>query len=300
MQQRRAIALLITVMFVMIISVAIGYGLQQLNNASRIVKQEQNLYQNSMIVEDVLEILKQSKELSNLIDNNATEDLYSFLSTAAYIPLDIGENKVIISIQSARNKFNINNLNKKNKPLLQAYFNKMMVSDSYIELLSELTRKVETQEEYNNYKSILFDKYPALFREYIASKKHLEIINRFYRDEYKDESINNVAFDKLFSFSKDTNRSIDLNYARSEVWELILDTSKQRAQRVYQGSGSYKSIKDLHLSQREKESLSHFKTSFFEPYLRVDIQIIDQEESSRIHFEYDIRAKRGYDFVFEI
>jgi len=301
MQQRNAIALLITVMFVMIISVAIGYGFKQLNNATIIVKKEQNLYTKSMILEDVLNILNKSKELGTLLEDNSPSDLYSFLSTTAYLPLDIDNQKIILSIKSARQKININSLNEKNAPLFRAYFNKMMVSDTYVDLLSEFTGKNQAQNEYNNYySSALFDKHPELFREYIASASHLKIINGFYMDEYHDENLKNIAFDKLFSYSKDKNTTIDLNYAKPEVWELILDTSKEKALKLYQESGLYESIKDLQLSDVEKKNLARFKTSFFEPYLAVDIEIIGQKESSSIHFEYDIKSKRGYDFVFKI
>jgi hypothetical protein len=299
--KRDAIALLITVLFVMIISVAIGYGLMELNRASAVVKNEKNLYKSSMILEDIVNILQNSPLLGKLADKNSSAELYGFIAMTSTLPLEIADTKLILSIESARAKININSLQEaEREALFQSYLNKKMVGSNYLGLLKDCMMKNKAQNEYNNYNSAIFQRYPNLFRTYIASYKHLKLINDFYQQEYRDENIQNIPFKELFVYGEDTNSSIDLNYATAAVWELMLETSQERAEKLANEAGGYSCLEDLGLSDAEKENLSKFKTSFFEPYLRISIESIDANESVNMHFLYDIKAKRGYDFVLEI
>jgi hypothetical protein len=297
---RKGIALLITLMFVMIISVAIGYGLTQIKKASRVVEDEKILYQSSMLLDDVMAIMLASPELRNLADSNSSDDLYTFLENSRYLPLEIGDEKVVLSFESANAKLNINSMNKKNEPLFRDYFSRYMVGSNYVDILKECMRKDQAKDEYNNYTSALFDENPTLFRDYIASKKHLDMINRFYMREYGDTNLKNVKFEELFSYQNAGDSSVDLNYAKPAVWELILGCSRDRAEALYQGAGSYKSLQDLQLNDFEKKNIAKFQTTFFAPYILVTIEIIRAKSSSKIRFVYDIKFKRGYDFVFEV
>jgi hypothetical protein len=297
---RSAIALLITVIFVMIISVAIGYGFTQLKEASKVVEDEKLLYQSSMLLDDVLAILFASPQMQSLADSNSSDDLYLFLANSRYLPLEIGGEKVILSFESANAKVNINSLNRANEALFRDYFSSYMVGSSYVDILKECMRKNQAKDEYNSYTSTLFEKNPGLFREYIASKKHLDIINAFYEKEYGDTNLKNISFDELFSYSPNSAEAIDLNYAKPAVWELILGTSRQRAEMLSQGAGAYKTVKDLDLSVDEEKNIAKFKTTFFAPYLLVTVEIIREKSSSKIRFIYDVKLKRGYDFVLEV
>ena len=296
----RGIALLITLMFVMLISVAIGYGLSQMKRASKIVQDENLLYKSSMVLDDVLTILQTSPDMRRLADSNSSDELYIFLQSSSYLPLDIADEKIILSFSSARSKLNINSLKRKNEGLFREFFNRHMVSSSYVDILKDCMRKNQAKDEYNNYSSTLFDQMPTLFRDYIASKKHLDMINDFYLQEYGDTNIAKLPFAELFRYSENEHEAIDLNYATVAVWELILSASKERAEQLYAAEGSYKSLEDLKLTPSEKVNISRFETSFFEPYLLVEIEIIRDESISKIRFIYDIKLKKGYDFVFEV
>lgn len=93
-------------MFVIVITVAIGYGLKQVNDASKTVKEENFLYQSNIIVEDILNILKNSKELQASVENNASSDLYLLLSQASFIPFEYEGVEILLKMKSARAKFN--------------------------------------------------------------------------------------------------------------------------------------------------------------------------------------------------
>jgi len=297
---RRGIALLITLMFVIVISVAVGYNLMQVKNASHIVQKEKMLYQNSMILADVLEILKNSQEIQNIAKDKSIDDLYLFLSRAQAIPLQLSSEKVTLVISSARKRFNINELDKRNETALREYFTRMMLSSAYVDVLKDCMRINQEKKQYNNYNSVIFDENPYLFREYIASKKHLDIINDFYLQEYGDENIKNIAFEKLFRFSKERNEAIDLNYATPEVLMLLLGTTKDRADMIYTLPKPFKSLEDLHLDANEKTALTKFQTSFFEPYLHVEITIQRDKQFGRMRFDYDMNLRKGSNFALEI
>ena len=297
---RRGIALLITVMFVIIISVAIGYNLMQVKNASYIVQKEKMLYQNGMILSDVLEILKNSQELRSIVDSNTSENLYVFLSSSNFIPLQLPSMQVEISITSARAKLNINALSKKNEPYFREFFAHMMIGNSYVDVLKDCMSKFQAKNEYNSYNSVIFNENPYLFREYVASKKELDIINNFYLNEYNDENIKVLDFSKVFRFSADENETVDLNYASPEVLMLLLDTTKERADTIYALPKPFSSIKELQLNENEKRTLSKFKTSFFEPYVHITIETQKDKANSTISFDYDIKQKKGSNFVVDI
>ena len=166
--------------------------------------------------------------------------------------------------------------------------------------LKDCMSKNQANNQYNNYNSVIFDENPYLFREYIASKKHLDLINTFYFHEYNDENIKSVAFEKFFSFSKNINEKIDLNYADVEVLMLLFNTTKERAEEIYALPRPFYTLKDLKLEEGEKAALSKFKTSFFEPEIHIEIEIVREKVTSKISFDYNIRSKKGSDFVFDI
>ncbi|WP_457747132.1 hypothetical protein [Sulfurimonas sp.] len=301
-QNKNAIALLLTVMFVIVISVALGYGLKSVKKSAKVIESEKFLYQNSLIVEDVLRILKESPDFKVLRDDNATTELYMFLSSSSYIPLEMGNMQILISFVSARAKFNPNQLynNSKEIDAFKHYVQEYMVDNFYVDILLDNMKIITQENRYDGYNSAIFDKNPELFREYVASSEHLKKINNYYKVEYNNENINKIDFKNLFYYSKDRNTSIDLNYATPEVWKLLLGVDTLRAEALSSGSGSYSEIGDLGLSDEEKESLKNFKTSFYEPYLYVNIEVMSEVGNSQISFEYDIKKQKGYGFVFKI
>ena len=64
---KKGIALLITVLFVMAITVAVGVGLKQVKVASKQVQNENFMLQASTVLDDILNILHSSKESTLLM-----------------------------------------------------------------------------------------------------------------------------------------------------------------------------------------------------------------------------------------
>lgn len=296
--KRKGIALLITLMFVIVITVSLGYALTQVNNASDTLKQEKFLYQTSFIVEDVLRMLKNAPQVQEIVDSNSSESLGLLLTQSMYIPLNLEDTKLVLKISSARSKFNPKNFTVKNLPIMKQYLNVNMVNSEYGDILFDAISGIKDD---NSYNSRIFDENPNLFRDYIVSSAHLKQINNFYTKEYNDDALKNIDFDQLFCYGEDTNTSVDLNYATAELWEMMTGTNKERASELQaNGYGAYTSFEDLGLNTTELASLKKFKTSFFEPILFIELDIQKDKNQAKISFEYDIAQKKGSNFVYEI
>lgn len=284
-------------MFVIVITVAIGVGLKEVNSATKEIKTEKFIYQSSMIIEDVLKILGQNKDLKAIVDEKSVAGLYLFLSQAQFIPFESSGVSILMSIKSARSKFNLNNLNTYRANALKYYVETYNINSDYVDILLDAIGGIKVD---NSYNSNIFDENPYLFRDYVASAKHLEQINDFYAQEYNDNALKNINFENLFYYTKEANTTIDLNYAKAEVWEMMLGSSRERAIELQSGGGSYENMKDLNLDDSEKFKLSKFQTSFFQPYILVSVEIMQNKSSAKIVFEYDIKNKKGFNFVYEI
>ena len=132
---KRAIALLITVMFVMLITVAIGFGLKQINKSASMLSQENFMYQSSIIVEDILNILQNSPDVARVADANSSTELFILLSQASFVPFEVANMSVVLKLSSARSKFNPSTLNVKTTEALREYMSMKMVNSQYVDIL---------------------------------------------------------------------------------------------------------------------------------------------------------------------
>ncbi len=299
---KRGIALLITILFVMAISISIGIGLKYVNKASAEVENENFLFRTRVITDDILKLLKSSKELDALINDSSIEGLFMFLSQSGFIPLEISDLKISMEISSARAMFNPNTLCDGNNTIawkkvdaLKEYMSKHHISQVYTDILLDNVNPSSL-----SYNTSLFDENPELFRDYIASNTHLEKLNDFYTQRYYDNKVKEINLDKLFYPSPDRHTRIDLNYATSEVWEMMLGVDTVRAEHLSLGGGGYTNLESLGLNEEEKKSLSRFEVSYFEPVLDIKLQIIQNDKSAHIRFEYDIKNKQGLNFSYAI
>lgn len=294
---KKGIALLITLFFIMAITVAIGIGLKQVNEASANVQKEKTLLQTSMILDDILNFFNTSKLLGGIKDQTS---LYIFLSQASFIPFESSGIKAMIELSSARSKFPVNKIRNNNasKEALIYYLNQYMVNPPYVDMLLDATGGISASDTYLS--GIFYDN-PYLYRQNITSLEHLSVVNDFYMKTYRDNKLDKIELDNLFSFSNKANYRIDLNYATPQVWELLLGCDNPRAIELSENAGAYTG-KMEYIQEDEKEVLAQFSNivSYFEPYINVNIEIIQDKQSAKISFEYDMKLKKGYNFVYEI
>ena len=293
----------------MAITVSIGVGLSYTKRAQNSLKDENFVLQSNIILNDVLTLLKDSQDLKLVAQDTTGQALNIFLSQSSFIPFESSGIQILLEIKSARAKFNPNTLISKDKKTLddnkvnalRYFLSKRMVNDSYVDILLDGLGGIKEDLSYN---SDIFNDNDNLYRDSLASLKHLEEFNKFYKDTFYENTLELVKFDKLLYFSDDANvsesYSIDLNYATAEVWELMLGVDQQRAEEIVLGAGYYSKDNLPFLSDKEKKSLESFKTSYYETFLEVTVEIIQDKFSANIAFEYDIAKQKGYNFSYEI
>lgn len=307
---RKAIALLITIMFIMAITISIGVGLSYTKRAQNTLKDENFLLQSNIILNDVLALLKNSQELKLVAKDESGDAFNIFLAQSSFIPFSSSGIDIALEITSARAKFNPSTLisvDKKSLDLvkvnaLREFLSRRMINQSYVDILLDGLGGVKEDMSYN---SDIFNSNDTLYRDSIANMKHLEVFNEFYTNTFYDNSLSLIEFDKLLYFSDDANASntykIDLNYATPDVWELMLGVDALRAEELAYGGGSYSKNNQAELSDEEKSALLNFNTSYDpQMFLDVTVEIIQDKFSASISFEYDIEHTRGYNFSYEI
>ena len=301
-QKRSAIALLITVFFIIAITFSLGIALKQVKDASLDVEREHFMLQSAQILDDVKTILNSSQMLDAV---DSPESFYLFLSEVSFIPFQSSGLKVGIEISSARSKININTLqdanltNPQKTQALDAYLSTFAISSEFVGILMDAMGGIK---EDNTYNTSLFHDNTTLFRDYISSKEHLDTLIAFYVQNRHENSIMMIDFENLFSFSNPKAYSVDLNHATKESWRLMLGCDESRAEELALLGGTYLAQEDMDatLSEGERLALLGFETSLFEPHLDVKVMIQQNKQTAYIRFEYDMKTKKGTNFVYEI
>ena len=299
-KMKNAIALMITLFFVMALSISIGLGLKYVKEGAQSVNQEQFLIQTRSVLADFLTMLRTAPQLTSI---NSADTLSLFLSEASLIPLSSNDVNVIIKISSARDKISPEILNTQEKrDAFLAFLSTKGVNTEYLNILDDMMGGIK---EDGSYRSDIFTNRPTLFRNYIASKKQLEVADAFYTETFHEQSLENITPTELFYTSAEsnaTNYKMDLNHIKPIAWEMILGCDKQRAEALSANAGFYANANDLGLSADENLSLTRFhqNISYYEPFVAVEITIMKDNEKALISFEYNLESKKGSNFVLEV
>lgn len=292
---KNAIALLITVFFIMLITVSLGVGLKQMKEGNKSMGNEQFIFQSRVIIEDVLKMLQTSKDLEKM---TSAAKMRNFLLHFEYIWFENNGLEVSIKLSSARSKINPNTLNDKVQlDSFKEFLLKKGINTEYADFLLDAMSGMKEDETYI---TDIFNQNPTLFREYISSQKHLKAIGDLYVNYFHDSNFKNFRAEEVFYPSKDSNSSIDLNFASASTYEIILGCDEIRAQELSESEKLIDSLLDLQLSDEEKLNIKKFKTSFFQAILDVNIELKYKGKRSKIRFEYNVKSKKGSHFVFEV
>lgn len=295
---KKGVALLITLFFIMLITMSIGIGLKYINNSTKSIKENQSLVQDSILVGDILKILK---TLPQLKDINSTEDFAQFLTESKTIPLQTKAIDIILHLSSARAK--INPIVFKDKKALESFkifLQNKMVNTEYADMFYDL---INGYKQDGIYTTDIFNDYPELYREGISSYAQLDMLADIYKQKYHENSIDKLDMKDIFYMTHDTkNYEIDANYLSSLGWQLILGCSEERANELLSDGYLYATKKDLKdaLSKEERDLASHFKINVNKEIITIQMQINSNKQESNIKFEYNIKTNTGSNFVFKI
>jgi len=291
-----AIALLLTVFFVMLITLSLGIGLKYVNDSRANVNRENFMLQSSIVLDDFLKILKNSPDLKQVKDPLS---MGVFLAQSSFIPFESQGLKILIEISSARSKINPNVLKKEARMnAFKDFLLSRLVNIEYADVLGDVVGVFKDETQYH---TDIFIQNPYLFRGYVASDEHLKEIGEIYKQKFRDNSLDNIDLQKLFYTSSDTNATVDLNYATPLTWQLLIGCDEDRAIELnLNGAGAYLAQTDIYLSTTEKEMLKRFQTKLYMPIVDVKISINKKDANALIRFEYNIQTNKGSNFVFKI
>lgn len=294
-KKRSAIALLITLFFVISVTAAVGVSMIQLRLSAEQVREGKCLIQSSMILDDLIKLLKTSPILQK-IDN--AEGLRYFLENTSIIPVALENLNVKVQIQSPMGRININTLDssKAFQEALSVYMLEYEIEDIeyFKDLLIDSMGGRQPQ-----YRTDIFDTLPWLYRERIVSMAHFEQIMDYYVSTRHDQNIKKIKWDKLIRFSAHNDHYIDANYMTPQVWKLLLpDLSEELSNELAAWDIIYKDTEGFGLSEEELEHLEKFQLSYYVPRLQINVDVSRNDQNVHVAFEYDMRSKKVGSFDY--
>ena len=293
--KRPAIALLITLFFVISVTAAVGVSIIQLRLSAKQVREGKCLIQSSMILDDLLNLLKTSPLLDNVKD---ADTLHYFLYNTSIIPLTLENLNVKINIHSAMGHFNINTLSsfKPFQEALSGYMVEYEISD--IEYFQDLLIDAMSGRQ-PHYRTAIFDDVPSLYREKIASMIHFEQILDYYILTRHDNNIKKIPWKQLIRFGNHSDKRVDVNYVTPQLWRLLLpDLSDDVAADLSSSLVVYKQSEDLRLSEEDIIRLKTFNISYYVPRTQIEVDIKRNDQNVHVAFEYDLKLKKGGNFDY--
>jgi len=300
--KRGAIALMMTLLFIIAITAALAVSLAYVQDSQKKVAQSRFLNQANVIVEDVLNFLRTSPQLKEVKD---AQSLNLLLQTASMIPLEYHQMRLLIEIKSAAAKFNINTLGSSAK--MREAFNNFLarynVQDSAY-LIALLVDNMRGHVEMQNkmYESDIFDDEMWLYRDKIASQKHLEKILDFYMKNRHDPAVQDIEWENLVRFGDTNDTALDLNYVTPMVWQMLVPTlDKDTSKAISEHIAVFKNLEDAGLTPQDaKLAKDVFKVKFYVPVLEINIDVEENNASAKIKFDYNLKTKKGKNFEFHI
>jgi len=293
--KRPAIALLITLFFVISVTAAVGVSIMQLRLSAKQVREGKCLIQSSMILDDLLKLLKTTPLLDQVKD---AESMQYFLQNASIIPVALENLNVKINIHSAMGRFNINTLSyfKPFQEALSGYMFQYEISD--IEYFQNLLIDCMSGKK-NEYRTDIFDAMPWLYRERIVSMTHLEQIIDYYVLSRHDNNIRKIPWEQLVRFAPSNDRKIDANYITPQLWQLLLpEITEDIAVDLASNEFVYQGDEDLSLADEELARLEPFDLNYYLPRTLIEVDVKRNDQNVHVAFEYDLKLKKGGNFDY--
>lgn len=294
-RRRPAIALLITLFFVISVTAAVGVSIIQLRLSAKQVREGKCLIQSSMILDDLLKLLKTTPLLDQIKD---AQSMRYFLENASIIPVALENLNVKININSAMGHFNINTLSyfKPFQEALSGYMLQYEISD--VEYFKDLLIDCMSGQK-NEYRTDIFDAMPWLHRERIVSMTHLEQIIDYYVLTRHDNNIRKIPWKQLIRFAPSGDRMIDANYITPQLWQLLLpDITEDIAVDLASNEFVYEKSQDLSLADEDLAQLERFDLSYYLPRTLIEVDVRRNDQNVHVAFEYDLKLKQGGNFDY--
>ncbi len=293
--RRPGVALLITLFFLISVTAAVGVSIMQLRLSAKQVREGKCLIQSSMILDDLLKLLKTSPLLNRVED---AESMRYFLQNTSIIPLAHENLNVRINIRSSMGRFNINALSfsKPFQEALSGYMLQYAVSD--VQYFQDLLLDAMSGQQ-PEYRTDIFEMRPWLYREKIVSMRHLQQIIDYYVLTRHDNNIREIPWKQLIRFGSHSDSKIDVNYITPQLWKLLLpDLAEDTVADLSSGTVVYTKSGDLVLSEEDIRRLESFNISYYLPRTHIEVDVKRNDQNVHVAFEYDLKLKKGGSFDY--
>jgi len=293
--RRSGIALLITLFFVISVTAAVGVSIIQLRLSAKQVREGKCLIQSSMILDDLLRLLKTSPLVDKVKDG---ESMRYFLYNTSVIPLALENLNVKINIKSSVGRININTFSSFT-PFQEALSGYMLQYDIRdVEYFQDLLIDCMSGEQ-PYYRTDIFEAKPWLYREKISSMTHFEQILDYYVMTRHDNNIKKIPWEELIRFGTHKDNKLDVNYISPQLWQLLLpELSEDVANDLASGEIVYKTSENLSLSDDDIIKLETFKISYYVPRTLIEVDVKRNDQNVHVAFEYDLKLKKGGNFDY--
>jgi len=289
------IALLITLFFVISVTAAVGVSIIQLRSSAKQVREGKCLIQSSMILDDLLKLLKTSPMLDSIQD---ADSMRYFLQNTSIIPLALENLNVKVNINSAMGRLNINRLSSSRQfqEALSGYMLQYDISDiEYFQDLLIDCMRVENSE----YRTDLFQMRPWLYGDKIVSMEHFDQIIDYYVMNRHDNNIRKIPWKQLIRFGSHSDKGLDANYITPQLWHFLLpELDDGVADDLASGTVVYKGDEDLSLVEEDIIKLKKFDISYYIPRAEIVVDVTRNDQNVHVAFEYDFSLKKGGNFVY--
>jgi len=297
---RPAIALIITLFFIMAMTLLVGISSGLSDSALKRVEKERFLIQANRISHDVVTILGQITK-----DLNGSDDLDMLIDLPVLLDDEVSGMHVEITFESASSRLNINSLVDENGTIQKEYYNlleNVLINNQVLDpslFLSLVADTIDSDIEERIVDSEIATLDPFYSNGEIIDMKHFNKIIQKYIEMRDDLAINQIPWSKLIST---VGKDIDINHVTPELFaEIFPNFAPDEVLEYTLGrKDTYNKMEDLEVDDITKEYLLKLGVSFYEPLVKCNVLLKVNEQTGIISFYYDLSGKNASEFNIEI
>jgi len=297
---RSAIALIITLFFLMAMTILVGVSTSLSERALKRVEKERFMIQANRMSHDVVTMLSDITK-----DLNGSDDLEMLTELPVILDDEESGMHVEITFESASSHLNINALVDENATINKEYYNlleNILINNQVLDPSLFLALLADTIDK--DLKERIVDSEPSRLDPFfsngeIMDMKHFYKIVDMYIQMRDDFSIKEIKWDQIIST---VGEKIDINHVTPTLFAEIFPnfSPEEIVEYTLSKELTYKSMEDLNVDDITREYLEKLGVSFYEPLVKCRVLLQLNEQVGIITFYYDLSGKNASEFDIKI
>jgi len=297
---RPAIALIITLFFIMAMTLLVGISSSLSDRALKRVEKERFLIQANRISADVVTMLTQMTK-----DMNGSDDLAMLIDLPVLLDDEVSGMYVEITFESASSRLNINSLVDENGTIQKEYYNlleNILINNQVLDpslFLALVADTIDSDIKERIVDSEIASLDPFYSNGEIIDMRHFNKIIRMYIEMRDDLAIKQIPWSKIIST---VGEKVDINHITPELFtEIFPNFAPDEVIEYTLGrENTYNAMEDLEVDDITKEHLEKLGVSFYEPLVKCEVLLKVNEQTGIITFYYDLSGKNASEFNIKI